>query len=369
MGRVGNFLPFHPFLKVMRSAVYLLWLSVLMLGTALLHVFAAEPPRDPWLQPFASDSIWNLPIGTGATYARAHFAPANVNPEPEYLIRIDDSTPMCPLYYPGSPFRANGKQLSWLRQMRVPDDFLVPDITLKPYSTPNDCAAIVHFPSGDIVQLQPTTRLQPGGPIWGFPQTGENLSGQGEKGTHYGSGLSAIGGSIRKGELTQPGPIRHALKLLVQASRYLYRGTPCGPGPRGFGFKWPATQCDHYAHDPPEKNGYGGTDPNLAMGSLVALDRDPATLQLTDPRALKLSQALRDYGAYIVDDTAWRNYAIAANTDAVADLKSIPQADLQKIIEALCVVTNTGPSAKKGPGPPRQPLLPVLAPFSAAASP
>ncbi len=323
---------------------------------------AKEAPRDPWQQPFASDSIWNLPVASGASYAPAHFAAAPVSPEIEYFVRTEDATPLRPVYFPGSPFRATGAQLSWLKEMRVPDGFTVADISLHPYRTPNTCSAFVHFPSGDIVQLQPTTRLQSQGPIWGFPQTGENIRGQGERGTHYGSGLSAFGGSIRAGELTGDRPVRHALKLLVQGSQYLYRGVPAGPDPRGFGYHWPAICCDNYAHQPPGKNGYGGTDPLIAMGSLVALYVDPATLHLTDRRAIKLAEALRDYGAYIVDDTAWPNYALAISSDAVPELETIPQADLRKIISALAVITNTSPTAKKGPGPPRRPLLPEIAP-------
>ena len=337
---------------------------LLILGLVLSSIItmADEAPRDPWRQPFASNSIWNLPVPSGALYAPAHFAPAPVLPETEYFVRTDDATPMRPVYFPGSPFRATGTQLSWLKEMRVPDGFTVADISLNPYRTPNACSAFVHFPSGDIVQLQPTTRLQPQGPIWGFPKIGENISRQGETGSHYGSGLSTFGGSIRARELTDGEPIRHALKLLVQGSRYLYRGVPDGPDPKGFGYHWPAICCDGYAHQPLEKNGYGGTDPLIAMGSLVALDVDPSTLRLTDPRAVKLAQALRGYGAYIVDDSAYNNYALAVSSDAVSELVKVPQPDLQKIVAALSVITNTSRNAKKGPGNPYLPLLPEIAP-------
>ena len=303
-------------------------------------------------------------MATGAIYAPANFLPLHVGPEVEFLARTDDNTPMRPVYFPGSPYRATGTKLSWLKETRVPDGFLVGDITLQPYSTPNNCSALIHFPSGDIVQLEPTTRLQPTGPIWGFPLIGENIYGEGEKGSHYGAGLSALGGSIRPGELTGTEPIRHALKLLLQASKYLYRGVPDGPGPKGFGFHWPAICCDGDAHNPPEKDGYGGTDPNIAQGSLIALDPklDLATLHLSDPRAIKIAEALRDYGAYIVDDTAWPNYALGVNSEAVPEFNAIPQDELQRVIAACSVVTNTSPSAKKGPGAPRVSLLPELAP-------
>jgi hypothetical protein len=171
------------------------WVAALIFSTAAC---ASHTPRDPWRQPFASDNIWNLPVATGAAYEQAHFQPALILPEVEYFVRTDGSIPMRPVYEPGSPYRATGTKLSWLKQMRVPDGFLVADITLRPYSTPNNCTSLVHFPSGNIVQLEPTTRVQPQGPIWGFPLIGENIYGQGEKGSHYGSGLVRRDGSSRR---------------------------------------------------------------------------------------------------------------------------------------------------------------------------
>jgi hypothetical protein len=333
----------------------------LTLGTAAFGVSqtAVQAQRNAWSWPFAWDSIWNMPIHTSANYGWAGFQnePNGVNIELEYIVYTDASTPMRTVYYPfertngtwGS-YRADGNKVAWLSQTRVPNWFYVPDITYNPYSTPNACTAFVYGPNGDLTQFQPTTRLSSTGPIWGYPHTGQNIYGQGEKGTHYGSGLSTMGGSIRSGELTSSTPIRHALKFLCQGKKYLYAGTPNGPGARGYGWKWPADRADSYANNSSDPNRYGGTNPEVAQGSLVAIPgwKTVNDLGLSDNKAKKIAQALLDYGAYIVDDTAYTNYAFAVSQEAQNDFNSIPKADLMKIVTNLWVVTNNGPNSKGG---------------------
>ena len=88
----------------------------------------------------------------------------------------------------------------------------------------------------------------------------EELYGPGYYGAHGGSGLSCIGGTLRVGELVPgAGPIRHVLKVNLYAARNL-----------------------HYDD---ETRGY----------------RWPARIR---------AQAFQDYGAYVVDDTAWDVYAL-----------------------------------------------------------
>ncbi len=48
----------------------------------------------------------------------------------------------------------------------------------------------------------------------GYPaKPSVDLYGDGAYGAHWGSGLSALGGSIHLGELLSPEPMRHALKV------------------------------------------------------------------------------------------------------------------------------------------------------------
>lgn len=94
---------------------------------------------------------------------------------------------------------------------------------------PNNNAMGVLLPDNEtIVQMQPAYRCTPGGPLlarWGnttdgCPQQFPNVTsvfGSGIRGSHGGSGLSGVGGTIRLGELlNSTGPIPHALKIELQ---------------------------------------------------------------------------------------------------------------------------------------------------------
>jgi len=71
-----------------------------------------------------------------------------------------------------------------------------------------------------------------------------------------------------------------------------------------FSYHWPATQCDGYAHDPNNPIHYGGKNPLLTPGSLLALPPSLSLNMSTIP-GKKIAEALRNYGGYLVDDTAW----------------------------------------------------------------
>jgi hypothetical protein len=79
-----------------------------------------------------------------------------------------------------------------------------------------------------LLQFQPFYRPKPGGPFVAWYHTGApqpfpweiDVLGDGMYGAHGGSGLSAMGGSIRKGELLPAtGAIAHALKVELWAHR------------------------------------------------------------------------------------------------------------------------------------------------------
>jgi hypothetical protein len=108
--------------------------------------------------------------------------------------------------------------------------------------------------------------------------------------------MSAIGGTIRLGELLPGSVIKHALKVNIYAAKYLaYNATHKG-------FRWPATQSDGYAADV-----YRGKVEATRMGSLLALppsiDINNMSLE-TEPDKI-IAKAFQDYGAYIVDDPYW----------------------------------------------------------------
>ena len=76
----------------------------------------------------------------------------------------------------------------------------------------------------------------------------------------------------------------------------------------------------------------------------------------------KIFEALRDFGAYITDDSA-RDGALLHVDAAAKDefhWSDAHRAEMGRMVAALAVVTNNGPDAIGGGGEPRVPLLPEL---------
>ena len=249
-----------------------------------------------------------------------------------------------------------------------------------------------------IVQMQPAYRCGAhpspllarfGNATDGCPQGFPNVTsifGDGALGSHGGSGLSGVGGTIRLGELLNTtGPIGHALKIELQHQWYygakpLQPETPYNQGRRQY--LWPATGSDGGSDKAPGGL-YGGTDPNVAPGALLAIPaRIAEALPMTTTVGAKIRQALVDYGAYIVDDTgAGNSAAICMEADVNAEMRraygyamTYPHgvsaastdpgrmlyADLLRLFQSLHAVTNNGPASVGGGGTPRQPTKPPI---------
>ncbi len=159
-------------------------------------------------------------------------------------------------------------------------------------------------------------------------------AGVGEGGTRAYGG-SALAGLIRTWEIEQ-GTISHALAFAVPR-----RNLAHGP-------VWPANSEDGNAT-------YGGS---LPMGTLVAIphDVDLGSLHLS-PGGLVIAQAMRDYGAYLVD--ASENFTLFAEPSA-EPLLGPARSDLQAIRAALRIVTNNGPDRAGGGGAPLATRAPPL---------
>ena len=108
---------------------------------------------------------------------------------------------------------------------------IVPDAINTPtrYYTPNNAAALLQPDGRTIIQLEPMARCIKGGPVYGYhwPKQDIDIYSQGIAGSHLGSGLSAIGGTIRKGELIGSEPIRHVLKLELWEKYLNYNPRAC----------------------------------------------------------------------------------------------------------------------------------------------
>jgi hypothetical protein len=342
-----------------RSALALLFLTCLSLSAASLEDAAAT--RDPWEWPFSRDSIWNMPLGADAQYLPANLAPAgHIGCDIEWHIRVNKGDPVYPVLSPSSWGKRwpGDKELGTLQ---FPEDLIIPDAD--PPHTPNACAAFLMPDGRTLRQLEPACRVEQGKHIVGWLHgEDQDLYGMGIKGTHYGSGLSAFGGSIRKGELTRKQPIRHALKINIWGKKYLYYGEDRK------GFRWPADRSDSYA-----KDNYGGKNPAMVMGTLLAVPPGLSAEALGVKTAVgkKIFQALQDYGAYIADDSAWDAHDLSVERGVPEEVKAKYGyamtgydgpfwEDMNKIVTVLAYVDNNSESNVGGGGTPRKALAPRL---------
>src|SRR5207249_4350496 len=165
-----------------------------------------------------------------------------------------------------------------LFRLPMPSNFFVP------HGPGNNSAAFLKPDGRTLIQTQPFTRCAPpNGDGSGTTLTDQNqfppvdLYGDGIKGSHGGSGLSAIGGSLRIGELrpgSQEGP-RHALKLNVYSALILF---DCSDSVfQSDCYRWPADRADSHAAAT-----YGskraGNSSQMKMGALLAI---PAWMDLS----------------------------------------------------------------------------------------
>lgn len=328
-------------------------------------------PRDKHKWPFACNSIWNMPIGSQAQYVAANIGKAQwITPEVNYYIVTSNDDPLVS-WYVTQNWGVGRCELGGtnLGQINIPRDLVVSDATST--KTPNNAAAFLHPDGRKLIQMNPLARCEAGSPVFGYPTPGEiesyeDIYGEGITGGQGGSGLSSIGGTIRLGEmLPSAPPIRHTLKLLVYAHKYLYKNSP--------GYRWPAVRADDYAFKDTSELRYGGSNSALVMGSLLAIPPSVTerSLRLKTAPGKKLFRALQDYGGYIVDDTAWDSHAIAIEKGVADEFKSIYgysfdgnsgtfYDDINKLFQALYVVNNNGLNSVGGGGTPRQPLAPPI---------
>ncbi len=330
--------------------------------------------RDVRKWPFASTSIWNTPIGS-----KARYVPAGIKAPPywgavtsEDIIVLTPTAPLTDVYEnfkdwndptPGARCSKDGKRL---KRVPIPTNWTYPHEGAVP-----DSAAAIMLPDGrSLYQTQPFHRCTAGGYAtshYDYPTV--DIYGPGIRGAHGGSGLSSIGGTIRVGELKPGGAIRHALKIYIWANAYLAYKRDSTPG-----YRWPAVKADGAA-----ARVYGGKNPALELGALLALRPSFKVSKLKTEPARMIGRALQDYGAYAIDNAGSEN--IGLTLERGPDGRAITQfkrtwgyefqsprantpfaADLARLWPALQVVDNNSPSSIGGGGRPRRPRAPPVAP-------
>ncbi len=315
---------------------------------------AVGETRDPLAWPFSRTSIWNTPIGSAAAYVPARLQAANawygrITADPEY-ISVDPTSPLKTLTVPG--------QAGDGAQVRVAPD-------LAHNGSWNGCSTVLTADGRSVWSGQPLRLTAGGTPTWTWTtqRTASDLRGDGIEGCHGGSRMSGLGGSLRTGELATAAPLRHALKVNLYCKKYCFRG-----GSQADSKRWPAFTADGYW-----ATGYSGSVPALKMGALLALPPSTDLRGVTDPKARKIAEAFRDFGAYVVDDTAWDVHALDMDQRMVKSGEwpgaSEPafHAQLQQVFQQLAVVDNNTPGSVGGGGTPRAPLAPCFTGDTACA--
>jgi len=256
--------------------------------------------RDALTWPFSRDSIWNLPIGANANYVWAGIRPAtsmSYFTDADILV-LKPTAPATTVYTnyddwgSGTRCAASGPALF---TAPIPTDFVIPGNHQgsPDGDTPNAATAILAADGHTLIQTQPFARCVGQSPTSHYMFQSEDLYGTGETGSHGGSGLSALGGTVRLGELVPGGAIRHPLKLNIDSANY-YSGFS--------GYRWPAWKSDAGGA------GYGGSIPEVRMGSLLAPKPDFPISTLETEAGRIVARAFQDYGGYIVDTSGWSIY-------------------------------------------------------------
>ena len=335
----------------------------------------AATTRDPLRWPFSTTSIWNTPIGRDAVYVPAQITPATAAgmTVDQDLLVLRPSAPALAVMTSTADWNNTMDRCPpsapALFSAPVPDDFVFKPVLP---NTPNASTAILAADGRTLKQTQPFSRCTAGGPATSHYDSADvDIAGDGVTGAHGGSGLSAIGGTLRLGELRPGGPpVRHALKIELDAA--LNYGS-CAT--YSSCYRWPAVQADSYA-----TTSYGGPNPALEPGALLAIPSgtDVASLGLETAPAAALGFTLQNYGAYVVDDTAWAVYALCVELGPAGDFTQQFQGDwgfsmtpsskntawardMDRLFGALAVVDNNAAGAPGGGGTPLQPPAPPLA--------
>ncbi|MBI5092119.1 MAG: hypothetical protein HZB26_06690 [Candidatus Hydrogenedentes bacterium] len=263
---------------------------------------ALEPDLLP-RRPFAESSIWNRPVPadgafadvTEAIFGDPRYAPTRVIPD---LVTVAYTDPAQPLV-----------RIEKNRGWRLPQRATSSGVLL--YERHLSLTAGIGVSWNKVGNalfniVDPATWLAdegvggwrcPGQPLLTLLSDAPRshnidvLNGDGLRGYGRGSGLPALGGLLRLGELKNG--VNHALAVMFPAHTYSSSRH----------FVWPASAADQYAGN--LLYGYGGANPNFTMGTLLAIPRDidVHAVPWKTPQGAILAVCAQQYGWYVVDSS------------------------------------------------------------------
>ncbi len=248
--------------------------------------------------PFSSNSIWNRVIAKGATYhdvseaiwGKPSLAPNRVSVEQVTIIYYDETQPIVNVvkskgwYVPG---RADAS-LQVFYTTRIAHNA---GIEVRYPSTGNASFVIINKKT-NIASEGSAGWREPGGDLITFYNDKRihniNLYGNGLSGT-LGSGLPALGGLLRQGEINDE--IKHSLAIALSSRNYS----------RTNQFIAPAWRADSFASS--IIHGYFGKNPSYSIGTLLAIpyNIDINQIKWNTKQGYIMAKANQKYGWYIID--------------------------------------------------------------------
>ena len=332
-------------------------------STVSVSAFPSTRNVQKW--PLAANSPWNMPIHNNASYVPGNITKTDPREQAENPFEVDmilgldtnwvyyskNSDPAKTVYKQNnfksgrctSDIPANEWEYitSSPYNIQIPNNAIIPDGTDNNY--PNSSAAIIES-GGKINSFNYAARCQAGGNFYASPLnsfaggvlsyqdyvTDQNIKGAGIWGGHGGSALSSVGGNIIEGELTNDEPIRHVLSMDIPGNFIYGIGSGNLSQAGSFSdqdkpnyFRWPAITLDGCGPCA-GRNGYHGTQSELKMGALLAINPNitAESLGLKTKAAKKIFQALKDYGTYVVDNTGWNSFDLNVNQNVEAEFKN-----------------------------------------------
>ncbi|VAW17181.1 hypothetical protein MNBD_ALPHA11-2106, partial [hydrothermal vent metagenome] len=249
-------------------------------------------------QPFSTSSVWKRPIPRNATYydvsdaiwGEPSLAPSRVSIEQITIIYVDESQPEVNIVKSrgwNMPKRAQTEGQVFYTSRFAPDA----GINVRYPSTANASFVIID-PKTSIATEGSAGWREPGGDLITFydePRIHNiDLRGDGLSGT-LGSGLPALGGLIRAGEINNG--INHSIAIAMGSRRFS----------KSNHFVAPAWRADGFASS--IFNGYFGSNPRYTMGTLLAI---PYSINIDEiewntPQGYILAKSSQQYGWIIVD--------------------------------------------------------------------
>ncbi|MFD0840235.1 hypothetical protein [Williamsia serinedens] len=367
-------MPTSPLTRAVRRCAVLVGVAAAVGGLIPADAGAAAAPADVLRQPFAATSIWNTPIGSDARYVPAGL-PAVPRGSVWAPMPQDDGDHL--IFTPDAPLVAvHANSAGWTGRSRcgtagpilfsapIPRDYVVRS------SNENEGATFL-LPDGRTMRyVAPLARCVAGGGATAQDVSAPvDLYGDGLSRRPGAAGLSGgPGGVLRVGELGPGSPTgpRHALRVIVDSPQVLFR---CRTEPQCF--RWPAATSDAGS-----VGGYGtiGDNRNIAMrmGALLAIPArtDLSRLGLETVPGRQLAWTMQNFGAYVADSTGGPSFGFVTErgpSGSFADRfradNGFPFAqrvrdntpwsrDVQRIMVALSVVDDNGPSSIGGGGVP-----------------